>query len=146
MTFDPSPGGSQEPPSFSQTAVDRALAEIEVATAREAGKPIIEATIGPAEVHTLGAPMQDEYVTVSRRIWHETCARCLDNELRAARLRQQVDDLQLEVDARDVIGSVKDDEHEALERRNRGLTRALWASQACCALAVIVLLVWRINV
>lgn len=136
MTFDPLPGGSQEPPSFSDIDVRSALAH--VALASRDGKP----TLGPAEVHTLGEPMQEEYVSVRRSIWHETSARCLDNEIRAARLQQQVDDLQLEVNARDVVGSVKDEEHEALERRNTSLTRALWAAASMLAVVVLVVM-WR---
>lgn len=120
-----------------------ALASIELAS-RE-GKPIMEATLAPAEVHTLGAPMQqDEYVTVSRKVWHETSARCLDNEIRAARLQQQVDDLLLQVECRDVMSDYKDQDYAALERRNRGLMRALWAATVCCAVAVMALFtMWR---
>lgn len=102
-----------------------------------------EHTIGPAEVHTLGAPMQDEYCTVSRRIWHETCARCLDNELRAARLQQQVDDLQVQLEARVVVRYRKDEEYAGLERRNRSLTRALWAAASMLAV-VLAVVVWRV--
>ena len=110
MTSYPTPGGSQEPPSFSQVDADAFCRRLE---------PTLEPhEIAPAEV--FGA---DEYVTVSRRIWHETKARCLDNEIRAARLQQ---------------------DYAALERRNRGLMRALWAATVCCAVAVMALFtMWR---
>lgn len=136
MTTNPSPGGSQEPPSFSQVEVDDFCRRLE---------PTLEPhEIGPAEVHTLGAPMQDEYVTVSRRIWHETSARCLDNELRAARLQQQVDDLQVQLEARVVVRYRKDEEYAGLERRNRSLTRALWAAASMLVVVMLVVVVWRV--
>ena len=139
MTSNPSPGGSQEPPSFSQVEVDDFCRRLE---------PTLEPhEIGPAEVHTLGAPMQDEYVTVSRRIWHETSARCLDNEIRAARLAHE---LAVEKKLHDQSDrNLRAAERAILwhERRNRGLTRALWSAAVCCAVAVMLLMaIWRSNV
>ncbi len=103
-----------------------------------------EHDIAPAEVHTLGPPMQDEYVTVGRRIWHETSARCLDNEIRAARLAHE---LGVEQTMRaEIERHLRAAERAILwqERRNRGLRRALWASQVCCAVAVMALFaIWR---
>jgi len=93
------------------------------------GKPRIEATLGPAEVHC--APGQPEYATVSRKIWVDTCTRCLDNELRAARLQQQVDDLHLQIEARDVVADYKDAEHEELQEQ-----RDWWRRYALIAVAV----------
>lgn len=133
MTSYPSPGGSQEPPSFSDIDVAKALKGIEAATARD-GRPM-------SEVHTLGPPMQDEYVTVSRRIWHETSARCLDNEIRAARLAHE---LAVEKKLHDQSDRHLRAAERAIlwhERRNKGLVRALWSAAVCCAVAVM-LAIW----
>ena len=93
-----------------QEQVMDALASI----ARAEGKPLIEETIGPAEVH---APFADEYVTMPRSVWVDTCHRAVDGELRSASLRQRCDGLQLQIEAHEVVGAAKDADYEALEVR-----------------------------
>lgn len=79
-------------PTENEVAAALVAVEIDTRFADRNGAPLIEETIGPAEVFS--APDQPEYVTVLRKIWVETCTRCLDNELRAARLQEKVDALE----------------------------------------------------
>jgi len=82
--------------------------------------------IGPAEVHTLGSP---EYATMPRSVWVETCNRCVNNELRAARLQDKVDGLHLQIQAHEVVQAAKDAEYDELEARCEALEERLseWA-------------------
>lgn len=80
-------------PTENEVAAALVAVEIDTRFADRSGAPLIEETLGPVEVFS--APDQPEYTTVSRKIWVDTCTRCLDNELRAARLQEQVDALHL---------------------------------------------------
>ena len=83
----PSPGGSQEPPSFSESDVRDALASI----ARAEGKPLIEETIGPAEAHL---PTLEE----AEDAYDSACERAMKAELRAGRLARDFEEARRELD------------------------------------------------
>lgn len=102
-------------PTENEVAAALVAVEIDTRFADRNGAPLIEETIGPAEVFS--APDQPEYVTVLRKIWVETCTRCLDNELRAARLQEKVDALQLQIEAHEVVGAAKDADYDELMER-----------------------------
>lgn len=102
-------------PSENEVAAALVAVEIDTRCAEQAGAPLIEETIGPADV--ICAEGQPELTTVARKIWVDTCTRCLDNELRAARLQQQVDALHLQIEAHEVVSAYKDAEYDALMER-----------------------------
>ena len=97
----------QEP---TENEVNDALVSVSIAS----GIPLIEETIGHVEDHT---PFADEYVTMPRSVWVDTCHRAVDGELRSASLRQRCDDMQLQIEAHEVVGAAKDADYEALEVR-----------------------------
>lgn len=74
-----------------EAQVADALASI----ARAEGKPVIEATIGPAEVH---APAYPEYVTLLREDWWAMGERATNAELRAARLARDLEEARQQAD------------------------------------------------
>lgn len=127
MTSNPSPGGSQEPPNFSQdpTPADtwKVCAALEY-DMRFEGQPRIEATIGPAEAHGV-------------------CPRAADAELRVMQLER---DIQTERDlcmAVMRVSAQKDAEYEQLQRNCR--TAYLIAALLGVALiGVLAAVAWRL--
>lgn len=103
-------GGSQEPPIFSDVDVRSALAH--VALESFDGVPLIEETLDPVAVHT---SFGQEYVTLPRATWIETCQRALGNQIRADRLQDQVDGLKLQIAAHEHSGAAKDSEMDTLD-------------------------------
>ena len=93
-----------------QNEINDALVSVSIAS----GIPLIEEIIGSAEAHT---PFADEYVTMPRSVWVDTCHRAVDGELRSASLRQRCDDMQLQIEAHEVVSAAKDADYEALEAR-----------------------------
>lgn len=96
--------------------IDEALMSIELETRRiePDGVPLIEETLSPVEVHT---SFGQEYACVPRHIWTETCQRALGNQIRADRLQDKVDALQLQIDAHEVVGAAKDRDADDLDAK-----------------------------
>jgi hypothetical protein len=97
----------QEP---TQNEINDALVSVSIAS----GIPLIEETIGPAEVHT---PFADEYVTMPRSVWVDTCRRAINGERGVKMLQERCDGLYLQIEAHEVVGAAKDADYEALELR-----------------------------
>lgn len=103
--------------------IQEALLGIELETRRieqePDGVPLIEETLDPVEVHT---SFGQEYVTLPRNMWIETCQRALGNQIRADRLQDEIDGLKLQIDAHEVVGAAKDSDYDKLDNR---MTRAV---------------------
>lgn len=112
------------------TDIRSALARI--ALASEEGRPLIEETLSPVEVHT---SFGQEYVCLPRHIWIETCQRALSNQIRADRLQDEINGLRLQINAHEVVGAAKDREADDLDAKIAALEQRV--TKAAAKMAVL---------
>ena len=96
--------------------IDEALMSVELETRRaeQDRGALIEETLSPVEVHT---SFGQEYVSLPRHIWIETCQRALGSQIRADRLQDEINGLHLQIDAHEVVGAAKDWDADDLDAK-----------------------------